>query len=187
MLLFPALSLPLPSNFRILLRALSLRGRGHTPPNPRVLHGLQGLGTACLWPSGKHQKERIIPLPHSVHIEENTSNRKKKFLHCEISYNYDNCKKKIIRAKFGAAGRILWCLDSNLTPTEFWESNEQSLSHTPSLLVGARHRSRSFFPATRISKPCADISSLHTADGHLPDTFEPQPKRVFLYSLKHRH
>lgn len=25
-------------------------------------------------------------------------------------------RKKIIRAKFGSGGRILWCLDSNLTP-----------------------------------------------------------------------
>lgn len=33
--------------------------------------------------------------------------KKKKILQCEISYNYDNCKKKIIRAKFGAAGGIL--------------------------------------------------------------------------------
>lgn len=103
------------------------------------------------------------------------------FLQCEISYNYDNCKKKKLYGQnLGAAGRILWCLNSNLTPTEFWEWNEPSLSHTPQVCLSCEASLPFHSSQAQISQPWPT-----SPPSALPDTLQPQPECAFLYSFKH--
>lgn len=53
---------------------------------------------------------------HCVHIWKKGLQTVKIYCTVKLAKIMTTVRKKIIRAKFGSGGRILWCLDSNLTP-----------------------------------------------------------------------